>query len=67
MIQLQPLNCRVIRCGAKILPGGRLEQFPQHARRADMETLLELPHVGCGTPLEYNAAKAAFEVTSWDS
>ena len=67
MIQLQPLNCRVVRCGAKILPGGRFEQFPQHAKQAEIEALLAGPHVGCGTPLEYDAALAAFKVVGWDT
>ena len=67
MIELRPLNCRVVRCGAAILPSGAFKQFPQHARRPEIEALLALPHVGCGTPLEYDAAAARFRVTSWES
>ena len=67
MIEVYPLNCRIIRCGAKILPCGRLEQFPQHARREHIEALLLQPHVGCGTPLEYDTTEAIFKITGWDS
>ena len=67
MIELRPLNCRIVRCGAQILPDGSLRQFPQHARRPEVEALLALPHVGCGSPLEYDAAQAAFKVAGWES
>ena len=67
MINLMPLNCRIVRCGAKVLAFGRLEQFPQHAKREEIEALLRLPHVGCGTPLKYNVGSGLFDVVGWDS
>lgn len=67
MIELRPLNCRIVRCGASVLPGGRFKQFPQHGRQAEIEALLAGPHIGCGTPLEYDAGLAAFKVVGWET
>lgn len=66
-------NCRIFRCGAYALPNGSMQQFPQHARQAEIEALKKsaVRYVGCGSPFQIKGDHAnksiKIEKAEWSS
>ena len=68
-IELEKVNCGILRCGIYKLKNGKVKQLPKHGKQNTIEKIIKEKRLlfGCGNPIKYNKQLQCFDKTTWDS